>query len=96
MIALDSLAMSPAEIRTRIIHALTQYDREQSRRKGYNPHALAHYCRAAQDIERSLIVAARPPRQIVLMALSGRVADLALRSIGEPPATADERKTYVW
>lgn len=88
--------MSPTEISSRIVSALTQYDQTQATRKGYNPHALAHYCAAAQDIERSLETADRPPRHFVLMTLCGHVADVALRAIGESPATPEERKRYGW
>jgi len=73
-------------------------------KSGYNPYALSHYCRAAKDIEQSMLAAEsviddheeRPVRHWVLMSLCGRVADVALRAIGEPPATKEERVKYGW
>ena len=33
-----------------LVHELTTLDREESTRKGWNPYALAHYLRAAEDV----------------------------------------------
>lgn len=95
---LDSLVMSPAEVRARVVMALTEYDRKQQGKRGYNPYALAHYCRAAQDIEASMKadMADRGPRHWVLMTLCGKVADVALKAIGEGRATAEEKRKYGW
>jgi hypothetical protein len=35
----------------RIVAALTEYDRKQSTRRGYNPHALALYLEALDSAE---------------------------------------------
>ena len=38
-------------IKSRILHALTEYDRKQSLKKHYNPYALGIYCGALNDWE---------------------------------------------
>lgn len=37
------------EIRVKLVSALTEYDRKQSTKRGYNPHALALYFQALDD-----------------------------------------------
>jgi hypothetical protein len=36
-------------MRQKLVNALTDYDRKQSTRRGYNPHALALYFEALDD-----------------------------------------------
>lgn len=38
-------------VKDRIVHALTAYDRQQSSRRGSNPHALAMYFQALDEAE---------------------------------------------
>ena len=38
-------------VKDRIVHALTKYDRQQSSRRGFNPHALAMYFAALDEAE---------------------------------------------
>lgn len=42
------------DIRPRLLHIVTEYDRRQSKRKGYNPYALAHYCRAIGNVMEAI------------------------------------------
>ena len=37
-------------MRAQLVNIVTEYDRRQSTRKGYNRYALAHYCRAVDDV----------------------------------------------
>lgn len=74
------------------LNALTDYDRRQRARKGFNPHALGHYCKAladmAEDVRRG-----RTPRVAAIQNFNGRLLDVVLRSIGEAGATEAEHKT---
>jgi hypothetical protein len=88
-------AMTAEEIHSRIASALTQHDREQYTKPGWNPYALGHYMGAVQNIHDS-IKGGMSARQAVLTHLTGRVADKALKSISEPRATKEERRSNSW
>jgi len=42
------------DTKQKLIHALTEYDRKQSMRRGYNPHALAIYFGALDEAENAV------------------------------------------
>ena len=49
-------------LQVQLIHMLTDHDRRQAKKRGYNPHALAHYmcavANAMHDIEEGGVHAA--------------------------------------
>jgi hypothetical protein len=83
--------MSPQEAGMRIIMALTNYDRKQSTKRGYNPYALAHYCKAATDIEADL-VSGVDMRKSITTRLHRPLVDHALKAVGLPKSTDDENR----
>lgn len=41
-------------MRAKLLNVLTEYDRKQSTKRNYNRHALAHYCRAIDDVMKAV------------------------------------------
>lgn len=74
-------------IRTALVHAATQYDIRQSKRRGYNPYALAQYLARIEDVELD-IAAGQTPRAALYAAFNDRLLDTLLTAIGEPKQTA--------
>lgn len=37
-------------MRVKLLNIVVEYDRRQSKRKGYNPYALGHYCGAVGNV----------------------------------------------
>lgn len=83
--------MTPEQVHTLVIHMLTQYDRKQAGKRNYNPYALAHYCRAAQEIEQDMHDGL-PMRKAIVGHLCGRLLDLALKAVGESKSTNEEQR----
>lgn len=76
-------------IKDKLIHALTEYDRKQSKRRAYNPHALGIYFNrldeVCADIDRGASV-----RQALLNGFNDRLLDVCLKAVGEPLYTRDQ------
>jgi hypothetical protein len=75
--------MTTTEITTmkqKLVNALTDYDRKQSTRRSYNPHALALYFEALDDamaaVERGCNI-----RKALADSFNDRVLDACLRAI---------------
>ena len=81
--------MSIEIITARLVGALTEYDRKQSTKRFYNPHALGIYLERCEqviaDIERGASV-----RDAVMAGFSDRLRDHILRALGESVATKQE------
>jgi hypothetical protein len=67
-------------IRHKLIHAVTEYDRKQSTRRGYNHYALAHYIAAVDDIAND-IAAGEAPLVAIERHTNDRVAEVCRRAI---------------
>jgi hypothetical protein len=74
-----------------LYRAFTAYDRLNSRRRDYNPYALAQYFAAAEDIAVA-INKGTPMGEACIARLNGKLLDIALNALGEAKATPDERK----
>lgn len=81
-------------LRFKLSHAVTDYDRKQSRRKGHNPYALAHYLGAVQQIE-SAVDAGAELRSAILRRMTGRLADVVLKAAGLERMTDAEARGIV-
>lgn len=83
--------MNTAFIKARLLHALTEYDRRQSKRKDYNRYAFGQYLlrldEVMADISRGADV-----RQAVTAGFLGRLADACLRALGLPITTVEEAR----
>jgi len=87
---MDATILSPSD-RARIVNAFTEYDRKQKGKKGYNPYALSHYCRAIENVEEYLSEG-YTLRQAIIKSYLGRLCDRILKELGLPQMTTDEAK----
>lgn len=70
-------------------HAFTRYDIRLSKGKFYNPYALSKYLEIAGDAARE-VARGEPIRTALTRRLNDRLLNVALKAVGEPPATRDE------
>lgn len=75
--------------KARIVSAFTQFDRKASKRKGYNPYALAHYCKAGQNVERH-VANGVPLRTAIIGCFCGRLCDAILKALDLELMTNEE------
>ncbi len=79
----------------KLVSAVTEFDRKQSTRRGYNPNALGIYLERVFQIE-SAVDNGQELRSAVIAGFSDRIRDHILRSIGQPVCSLDElRQTLV-
>ena len=79
-----------------LIHAVTDYDRKQWRKRGYNPHALGIYFERVEAICADMRAGAGL-REAITAGFSGKLADACLRAFGLPITTDEEsRGGYVY
>ena len=76
----------------KLLHAVTEYDRKQSTKRGYNHYALAQYLGAINDRIIPAFESGTPIRQAILKGFCGRLADVCLRAVGEPKTTDAEQR----
>lgn len=73
----------------KLIHAVTEYDRKQSRKPGYNRYALPQYLERVDLICKD-INAGADASHAIKAGFSGRLADACLKSLGlDLTTTAD-------
>ena len=75
-----------------LIHAVTEFDRRASTRKGHNPHALGIYFQRVDEICADIDNGA-DPRAAILAGFSGRVADACLKALNLPISTTEEARS---
>ena len=76
---------------SKLIAAVTEYDRKQFFFKSYNRYALSMYFQAVQSVESWVAESPRHTlRQGIIRYFSGRLIDVCLAAIGEVKATRDE------
>lgn len=77
--------------RDRLVFSLTEYDRKQSTKKGYNHYALAHYFAAIDNVEEYM-TKGLTLRQAIMRSYLGRLCDFILGKMGEDRMTKEEAK----
>jgi hypothetical protein len=78
--------MNPLEINAigrKLASVVTEYDRKQSTKRGYNVNALGIMLGAVHNIEREIALG-YTLRSCILNSVCGRLADLMLTAVGEP------------
>lgn len=75
----------------KLVHAVTEYDRRQSTRRGYNRWALPQYLGACTSAEED-IAAGKPVRAALVSNFCGRLLDVVLKAVGEPKSTDLEQR----
>lgn len=77
-------------LHTRLVHALTRYDRQQESKRGYNPYALGLYLEGVKKVEEATEFHGVDLRSALVSAFSDRLLDVVLKACGLPKATQDE------
>jgi hypothetical protein len=77
----------------KLTHAVTDFDRKQQAKRGYNIFALSQYLGAVSRIEEE-IQAGRPIRDAIVSNLNGRLLDRCLKAVGEPTSTIQEQRGF--
>ena len=76
-------------LKDQLLSAATAYDRRQSTRRGYNPHALGIYFErideVCADVQRGASV-----RRALCAGFSDRLLDHLLKAVGEAPSKPEE------
>ncbi len=75
----------------KITHAVTEYDRRASTRKGYNMYALSIYLGACQETAADYDSGV-PLRRALVSHFTGRLLDAVLKAVGEPKSTDAEQR----
>lgn len=84
-----------ANIRDTLIHAVTEYDRRESTKRGYNHNALGIYFIRVDEICAD-IAAGADIRAAIVAGFSGRLADACLRACGLAITSNQENKGGAW
>ena len=79
--------------RIKLLSAVTEHDRKNSTKKGYNPYALAHYLIAVDNC-RDLCSDGMGLRQAIVKSFCGRLMDCCLRAVGEKISTKEEQRGW--
>jgi hypothetical protein len=77
-------------LRWRLLNALTEHDRRESKKKFYNPYALGQYCQALNRLER-YVNAGHDLRLSMLNTFNGKLLDKMLNVANLPVSTKDEQ-----
>jgi hypothetical protein len=75
--------------RLQLLSSLTEYDRKQSTKPGYNRYALAHYCGALDRVKR-YCDAGHPLRDAIATCFLGSLCNRLLKVVKLEPLTKDE------
>lgn len=80
----------------KLIHAVTEYDRKQSKRPGYNIYALPQYVGRVQEVTAD-IAAGADVRKAITAAFTGRMLNVCLKAAGlDKPTVEESRGTGAW
>jgi hypothetical protein len=82
--------MDTSEIKARLVHAVTAYDRKQSTKRGYNHYALGQYLERIEMIMDD-IANGSDPRKAIVAGFSDRLLDHCLKALGESGFTESEK-----
>ena len=80
------------DIRTRLVHAVTRYDRQQAMRsKSYSMYALGIYLGAVTQVLDET-AEGNPLRVSLVRNFNGRLLDVVLKACGLPKSTREEQR----
>ncbi len=77
------------EVRERLTHALTEWDRKQSTKRGYNPYALAQYLMAVDRVTNAMNCGVSV-REALLDNFCDRLLNLCINTLNLDRATDAE------
>jgi hypothetical protein len=80
-----------SEIKIKLLHAVTEYDRRESKKSSYNRYALPQYIARINEIDADIQNGA-DIRKAIVAGFSGRLADRCLKAAGLPKTSDDEQR----
>lgn len=83
------------DIRIKLVHGLTSYDRKQTTKKYYNRYALGQYFAKFEDISERM-ENGMTLREALRSCYGEGVLKAALKAVGESPATKEELRGDYW
>lgn len=86
---MDERLKTNIERHAKIAMALTEYDRKQATKPGYNRYALPLYFQALDRVEDDL-ASGTEFRAALVAAFTGKLLACVLRAVGEPPPSIEE------
>lgn len=88
--------LTHAAAKMRMFNAVTEWDKKQSTKKGYNVFALGHYARALTNIDELMEDEKLSLREAIIRSFCGRLRDVVLKSVGQLPAEKSEQPRMSW
>ena len=86
--------MTLNEIKSRLISAVTAWDRKQLSKKHHNPHALVIYIERVDEVMRD-IESGTNPRAAIIRGFNDRLLDHCLRSLDMETASIEEHNSRI-
>jgi len=83
--------LTPEELDRKLVHVVTEYDRKQQGKRGYNPYALPQYLARVQEVLEDIKNGANV-REAIVAGFLGRLQDVCLKAVGEAKGTDDEAR----
>jgi hypothetical protein len=81
---------NPMPLRDLLAHVVTEYDRKQEGKRGYNMYALPQYLNGVSDVMEE-VGKGYSVRSAITNTFTGRLADVLLRAVKESPTTREEQ-----
>jgi hypothetical protein len=78
-------------VHIKLAHAVTEYDRKQFGKRGYNPYALGQYLQAVANVDEDL-AAGMDLRKAIVSNFNGRLLDRCLKAVGLETSTIEEQR----
>lgn len=79
-----------------LVHAVTEYDRKESTKRGYNRYALPQYIGRIQEIDEDLKNGADLRSALVAAFCGKRLLDSCLKAVGLPKSTDQDKDDGRW
>jgi hypothetical protein len=83
--------MDNIEMHYELAHAVTQYDRKQYTRRGYNMYALAQYLEAVDRVYNA-VNCGTTRRDALVDNFNGRLLDVCLKALNMDKSTDEEQR----
>jgi hypothetical protein len=81
------------QLRDKLLHQVTEYDRRQQGKRGYNMWALPQYLGALEQVQEDLDKGVTV-RKALTSNFCGRLLDRLLKAAGELPSTLEEQRGW--
>ena len=82
-------------MKDKLLSAVSEYDRKQAKKLGYNNYALGIYFERV-DAVCADVDSGADPRAAITAGFSGRLADACLKAVGLDKTTTAENRSGAW